>query len=377
MSLTTGAQMALFLGGTVPTPAPRAFVQAIEEVEVIQGGTPTGRDAFRITLGVGRGGLAAIEYDLLGSGLLDPMNRLAAVVVVGGMPSGLVDGVILDHQFAPSNRPGASRLVVTGEDITVMMDLKEQNQGFPNQPDGIIALRVLGQYARYGLVPAPTPTKDMDTILTRLTTQTETDFAFLTRLATRNGYVFYAEPTPIPAVSKATWGPEARIGVPQSALTMNFPVGSTALQMRFHLDALAPIDVSLPESAAPVAVGAITGALPGLGIPLSTSPLDAVRSRMARDVAKLSTTRSQARLAAAKASSPDALVAEGELDVTRYGKLLQARGLVGVRGVGPAHDGLYYVRQVVHKLKPRVGQYRQSFTLVREGRGTTTPVVRP
>jgi hypothetical protein len=376
MSLT-GAQIAFFLGGIVPRPAPGGFVTAVEEIEVIQGGTPTGRDAFRIVLGVGRVGVGAVEFDLLDSGLLDPMNRLAAVVVVGGTPYGLVDGVILDHQFAPSNEPGASRLVITGEDITVMMDLEEKNQGYPNQPDGFIAFRVLGPYARFGLIPTTTPTKDTDTILSRLTTQTETDFAFLSRLAARNGYAFYAEPTPVPAVSKATWGPDARVGVPQPALTMNFPAGNTASQMRFHLDALAPIDVSLPSSAASVGLGGLAGALPGLNIPLATSPQAAVRKRMARDASKLSATRAQARLAAANSASPDPLVVEGELDVDRYGQPLVARGLVGVRGVGPAHGGLYYVRQVVHRLRPRVGEYRQSFTLVREGRGTTTPVVRP
>jgi hypothetical protein len=377
MSTTTGAQIAFLIGGLVPRPAPESFVRAVEEVEVIQGGTPTGRDAFRIVLGIGRVGVGALEYDLLDSGLLDVMNRLAATVVVGGAPSGLIDGVILDHQFVPSNQPGDSKLVVTGEDITVMMDLEEVNKGYPNQPDGVIAARVIGSYARFGLIPAPTPTKDADTILSRLTTQTETDFAFLMRLAARNGYTFFAEPTPAPGVSKATWGPEARVGLPQPALTMNFPVGTTAMSLRFHLDALAPRDVSLPTSAAPVGLGGLVGALPGLGIPLATSPQSAVRKRMARDASKLSAVRAQARLAAAKAASPDALVADGELDVDRYGQPLQARRLVGVRGVGPAHGGLYYVRQVVHRLRPRVGEYRQTFTLVREGRGTTTPVVAP
>jgi hypothetical protein len=70
-------------------------------------------------------------------------------------------------------------------------------------------------------------------------------------------------------------------------------------------------------------------------------------------------------------------VAEGVLDVVRYGQPLRPRQLVGVRGIGPAHGGLYYVRQVTHRVRPRVGEYLQRFTLVREGRGTTTAVVRP
>ena len=49
----------------------------------------------------------------------------------------------------------------------------------------------------------------------------------------------------------------------------------------------------------------------------------------------------------------------------RYGRVLKARQLVGVRGAGPAFDGLYYVKSVTHKLKR--GEYKQSFTLVRNG----------
>ena len=38
------------------------------------------------------------------------------------------------------------------------------------------------------------------------------------------------------------------------------------------------------------------------------------------------------------------------------------RQLVGVRGAGPAFDGLYYVKSVTHNIKR--GEYKQSFTLV-------------
>ena len=47
--------------------------------------------------------------------------------------------------------------------------------------------------------------------------------------------------------------------------------------------------------------------------------------------------------------------------------MLKARGLVGVRGAGPAFDGLYYVKSVTHSIKR--GEYKQSFTLTRERPG--------
>ena len=69
----------------------------------------------------------------------------------------------------------------------------------------------------------------------------------------------------------------------------------------------------------------------------------------------------------------DAVTAEGSLDVTRYGGVLKARELVGVRGAGPAFDGLYYVKSVTHKIKR--GEYKQSFTLTRNGLVSTVPKV--
>ncbi|WP_010584682.1 hypothetical protein [Schlesneria paludicola] len=374
MNLLAGTRLAFLIGKTIPEPAPASFVRAIEEIEVIQGDTATGRDAFRITLSVGRSGVGAVEYDQLSTGLLDPLQRVAVIGQIGASPVGVLDGMILDHHFAPSTEPGRSKLILTGEDISVLMDFEEKNKAYPNQPDGIIAMQIVGGYAKYGLVPPVSPSGPMETVLQRVTTQTETDFAFLTRLAARNGHAFYAEPTPVPAVSLVSWGPE-RLGSPQSALTMNFLTGTTVHGLRFHLDAFSPREETLPA----------TGALPGLGgfagaqstsPPLAAMPQAPVRRRMARDATKMSTARAQARLAAGRSASPDALVAEGELDVARYGQPLRARRLVGLQGAGPAHSGLYYVRQVTHRIRPRMGQYLQSFTMVREGRGSTTAVVR-
>ena len=46
---------------------------------------------------------------------------------------------------------------------------------------------------------------------------------------------------------------------------------------------------------------------------------------------------------------------------------------MGVRGAGYLYDGLYYVKQVTHKVA--LGSYSESFELTREGVGSTTPVV--
>ena len=73
------------------------------------------------------------------------------------------------------------------------------------------------------------------------------------------------------------------------------------------------------------------------------------------------------------AKSADTVTGRGSLDVVRYGRVLQPRQLVGVRGVGPAFDGLHYVTQVRHTI--RRGEYRQSFQLSRKGLVSTVPLV--
>ena len=71
-----------------------------------------------------------------------------------------------------------------------------------------------------------------------------------------------------------------------------------------------------------------------------------------------------AAIGLAKASrSTDVISGTGSLDVLRYGRVLKARQLVGVRGAGRVYDGLYYVKSVTHSIK--AGQYKQSFTLSR------------
>ncbi|HYJ29175.1 MAG TPA: hypothetical protein VEW25_02390, partial [Allosphingosinicella sp.] len=58
---------------------------------------------------------------------------------------------------------------------------------------------------------------------------------------------------------------------------------------------------------------------------------------------------------------------------TRYGRPMAARSLVGVRGAGLAHDGLWFVRSVTSTLGR--GSWKQNFQLSREGMVSNTPAV--
>jgi len=91
------------------------------------------------------------------------------------------------------------------------------------------------------------------------------------------------------------------------------------------------------------------------------------------DTAKLSPAQAIMVGMARASETADVVSADGSLDVLRYGQILKARQLVGLRGAGLAFDGLYYVENTKHQIK--LGEYKQSFTLKRNALVSNLPVV--
>jgi hypothetical protein len=257
----------------------------------------------------------------------------------------------------------------------LLLDLEELNDSYANQPDFVIATRVLAKYAQFGLVPQPTPTTDIPIELQRISRQHETDLQFLRRLAARNGFVFYVEPVTF-GVSTAYWGPENHLSVPQPALTMNMGHHTNLTSLTFTHDALAPVSargtILDPVSKANIPIPALPSTrLP----PLVLQPTPARRSVLLRETAKQNPAQAGASTVAAVSLAPEAVTGRGELDVVRYGDVLRVRRLVGVRGVGLSYNGNYYVRRVTHILEQ--GRFTQQFQISREGTLALLPVVRP
>jgi hypothetical protein len=94
---------------------------------------------------------------------------------------------------------------------------------------------------------------------------------------------------------------------------------------------------------------------------------------MLDETAKYSPVRAALIGLAKAAKSKDVATANGTLDTLRYGQVLKARRLVGVRGAGTPFDGLWYVTRVTHTLKR--GEYKQAFSLSRNGLISTLSTV--
>jgi hypothetical protein len=93
------------------------------------------------------------------------------------------------------------------------------------------------------------------------------------------------------------------------------------------------------------------------------------------NMAELYPERAAKRALGMSFAASDAITGSGTLDVLRYGRVLRSRQLVGVRGAGHAYDGMYYVNNVTHNIKP--GEYKQNFSLSRDGLISLTPRVIP
>ncbi|MGH3807202.1 MAG: hypothetical protein ACRDRU_11330, partial [Pseudonocardiaceae bacterium] len=139
-------QLALQIGNIVTAPAPQTLVDALQSVQVTSSAGE--RSGFQLSFAVSK--RSVITERLLPAGLLDPPARVVIVGVVGGSPDVLMDGVITRHEVSPSDTPGASTLTVTGEDLTVLMDLRHEHECFPAMPLNVRVLRILLKYAMYG-----------------------------------------------------------------------------------------------------------------------------------------------------------------------------------------------------------------------------------
>lgn len=367
--------LTLLVGPAVPVPAPQSVIEALTAVQVSSG---IDRSGFQLSFSLSKN--SPILKTMLPAGYFDPIvTRVMIIATVGGIPNVLADGIVTRQEFVPSNEPGQTTLTITGEDLSVLMDIVDMNfMRFPAMPDFARVALILAKYLALGIVPivippiftdVPIPTKEVPS-------QTGTDRAYLKQLASQNGYIFYVEPGPAPGTNIAYWGPDVRIPVPQPALTINMDAQTNIESLSFSLDGLAkkvlvvfimdPITGKIPI---PIPIPNVSILKPPLGARL-TPP---AKVQFATDTTKLDGLKAVARALASTAQATDAITGSGSLNVLRYGRILKSRQMVGVRGAGLAYDGFYYVNSVTHNIKR--GEYKQNFTLSRDGLISNTPRV--
>ena len=370
-----GIQLTLMIGPAVPVPVSKDVLDSLVGVEVTN--STEGPSVFQLTFTLSTRSPLHTLF-LLSGGSSIPLVRVVIVATVNGAPEVLIDGVMTQHEVSPGSDAGHSTLTVTGEDLTRVMDYIDfTGFPFPAMPAEARVLLCLAKYAMFGIIPLVIPSVliDMPIPTNRIPKQKGTDLKYIQRLAKDVGYTFFVEAGPAPGVSRGYWGPDIRIGVPQPALNINMDaatnVETLSFQFHHHKKTMPIVFIQEPFTKAPLPlpIPDITPLSPPLGlvpgIPKNFLPI--------MGTGKLSFPQALMIGLAKAAKSADSVEGNGSLDVLRYGRLLKARRLVGVRGAGTAFDGLYYVKQVKHVIKR--GQYKQSFTLARNGLISTLPRV--
>ena len=309
---------------------------------------------------------------------MPPIMRVIIIATINSTPNVLMDGVMLDHQVSPGADAGHSVLTVRGKDLTAVMDVIDfSGLPYPAMPYFTRVLLILAKYAMLGIIPMTIPEviTDVPIPTNRIPRHQGKDLGYIQTLADRCGYVFYLDPGPLPGMRVAYWGPEIKVGVPQKALNINMDAHTNVESLQFRFDKekkelpIVLIHEEISKAIIPIPIPDITPLNPPLGlippIPPKIRILEQAAGATALEAVMLG-------LAVASKSS-DAVFGSGSLNVTRYGRILKSRQLVGVRGAGTAFDGLYYVKSVTHSIKR--GEYKQNFELARNGLVSTIPRV--
>ncbi|MBF0686750.1 MAG: hypothetical protein IR158_03140 [Cellulomonas sp.] len=370
--MISGARLGIWVGPVVPQPLAPHLLGCVQQVSVVtQDGA---RSGFQITLVAGRD--AETGRDDV-PGLLDQTfrigNRVQLTATLNGAPHVLMDGIITTHTLAPGADANSGRLTVTGEDLTVLLDLVEVSLPFPGMSDALIAGLCLAPLIGFGAVPVvvPEPALIMPLPTEKIPHHNGTFLGILNDLAQRWGYTCYLTPGPQRGMSTVYWGPPIRAGIPQRALTWRMGSAGNLGSISFQHDGTKPKMVYglVQESRTNAPV-------PVVGLPFTGQPMATVPSWVGNvpfvGVKRMEDDESGDVLAAlwratgeVFRSAKGSVTASGEVDVASYGSVLTARGLVDVRGVGLTMDGTWYVQSVTSTLTP--GSWKQSFTLEREG----------
>src|SRR5882672_9450163 len=205
-----GIKLSLLIG-PVPIPAPREVVEALSSAKIEAGAGET-QAGFELTFDLPARSPLRTLFLLTGGGSL-PLMRVVLVVQIGGNAESVIDGVTTNVETQPGEG-GVGKLVVKGKDMSALMDIIElTGLPYPAMSPAMRVLLVLAKYAAFGVIPIVIPSiaEDLPIPIQRIPQQRGSDYAYVKRLAQQCGYVFYLEPGPAPATSKAYWGPEIRV----------------------------------------------------------------------------------------------------------------------------------------------------------------------
>ena len=233
--------LTVLAGPVAAFPVPKPVTDAFESAEITE--SATGPSGFQLTFTLADNSVLQTLLLLSGEAPI-PLLRVILVVTFGGLPQVLMDGVVEHHEVQPNATGGSSKLVVTGHDLSTVMNLIDfDGLPYPGMSPDLRVEAILAKYAAFGIIPevVPVPAPDIPVPVQRVPVQTGTDLAYIQQLADEVGYVFYLTPGPVPGTNQAYWGPQIRVGVPQPALNVNLDAWTNVESLSFRYEPQASV----------------------------------------------------------------------------------------------------------------------------------------
>lgn len=298
--------------------------------------------------------------------LLTPWAPVEIHAAFGHRTEEVMRGYIREVKLDTPQDAGAAQVRVECQDDSIRLDREHHRKtwGSSTLPssDRLLLMEIL---SGYGLLPHPDNEGGQDRLVG--IAQDDTDIKFLKSRAEFNGYeLIFRE-------GLVYFGP-MRLGAdPQDTLLIYAGADTNCLSLTAQVNGHQADAVAYDapaESGDGVSPSTVDPNLTVLGRQRADSRAAGLEPFVWRLQAEAGADANRLQaLAQQKANELDIqrVHAEGELDGTLYGHVLQAGLPVGVDGLGDWLSGTYYVDTVTHTFNPQ--GYRQRFTLLRNALG--------
>lgn len=300
------------------------------------------------------------------SGRIEAWDAVRIVARFGAHQEEVLSGFVRQVGADHPDEQGRSTVTVECQDSSLMLDREHVRRGWGEEhaptTDRMVLTQILARYP--GLVVGP----DSGTGRSGLVgvNQDATDIAFLTQRAEANGYELVVGPRLV------HFGEMRLDAQPQAPILVYAGDDTNCLSCSVTLDAHSPdtvaFDIADPDarSSREVTVEPDNAVLGTRRVTSGGSGLRPFVWRLTQEgSADEDELRTKARRKANELSFK--VRAEGELDGTAYGHVLQPGAPVTLDGVGEEFGGTYYVDTVVHRFSD--AGYRQRFVLIRNALG--------
>jgi hypothetical protein len=330
--------------------------------------------AFRLSLSVSL--TATSDYDTVSDPRLGPLSNIAVTAkAADNRIHCLFDGYVLAQEVHLDTGTSVSKIKVSGQDATWLMNVTETVREWADVTDGAAANTIFGDY---GFTPDPGNLDNDSSAHTSDTAslmQRASDAQFLRDLARRSGKLFRVYCTDTPGERTGAFVTPSVDGDPVNILTLNPADSANIGPLDISWDVMRPSAIAAEQLLFTDSSGSAAG---GDTSDSGLSDLDATGLAAftgTRVKALLTTVTSDASTITQRAQSvlQDSgwfVRCEGTTDASRLGSIMRAGTVAQVNAAGSLHSGNYFVWSVKHHITS--DKHEMKFVLVRNAVGAAS-----